>query len=148
MAVEPGTTRGRRRCGGRDDHQAPPAIREVFLQKNGMGNNAPAFFSWTVSSVQLPFMRSRRAIQRSACSWRGMPSHRFSILASVGLEMAWADAAREATAGTQRTRAPLRRTLDAWVRSIFAVSREGEMAGRVGERRGIGSIALALDGGR
>ena len=54
----------------------------------------PAFFSWAVSSAQLPFMRSRRAIHRSACSWTGMPSHLFSMLASVGFEMAWVEAAR------------------------------------------------------
>ncbi len=38
-----------------------------------------------------------RAIHSSACSCSGMPSHLFSMLASVGLEMAWmaeVDAAR------------------------------------------------------
>lgn len=50
--------------------------------------DVPAFFSWTVSSAQFSFMRSRRAIQSSACSVLGMPSHRFSMLARVGLEMA------------------------------------------------------------
>jgi hypothetical protein len=47
-----------------------------------------------VSSVQLSFMRSRRAIQSSACSCIGMPSHLFSMLASVGFEMACVEAAR------------------------------------------------------
>jgi len=49
-----------------------------------------AFFSCGVNSAQGTFMRSRNAIHRSACSCGGMPSHRFSMLASVGLEMAWA----------------------------------------------------------
>jgi hypothetical protein len=53
-----------------------------------LGNHVPAFFSWTVRSAQFSFMRSRRAIQSSACSVFGMPSHRFSMFARVGLEMA------------------------------------------------------------
>lgn len=51
---------------------------------------APAFFSCMVISFQSTFMRSRSDIHRSACSWGGMSSHRFSMLARVGLEMAWA----------------------------------------------------------
>lgn len=54
---------------------------------------SPAFFSWSVRSAQFSFMRSRRAIHSSACSCKGMPSHLFSILARVGLEMAWVEAA-------------------------------------------------------
>jgi hypothetical protein len=42
-------------------------------------------------------MRSRRAIQSSACSCKGMPSHLFSMLARVGLEMAWVEAAARVT---------------------------------------------------
>lgn len=72
-----------------------------------------------MSSAQLPFMRSRRAIQRSACSCRGMPSHRFSMLARVGLEMAWVEAARVARAGVLLRTKLLRSTLEAGVRSIF-----------------------------
>ena len=52
--------------------------------------NIPAFFSCNVNSFQSLFMRSRRAIHRSACSCGGIASHRFSMLASVGLEMACA----------------------------------------------------------
>lgn len=90
-----------------------PSTRE-----NSGTQHAPAFFSCMVSSFQLPLMRSRRDIQRSACSCRGMPSHRFSMLARVGLEMAWVDEAREATAAALRTR-PLRSRLDAGVRSML-----------------------------
>ena len=52
--------------------------------------NKPAFFSCKVNSAQLVFMRSLSAIHRSACSCGGMPSHRFSIFASVGFEIACA----------------------------------------------------------
>lgn len=38
-------------------------------------------------------MRSRSDIQSSACSVLGIPSHRFSMLARVGFEMAWVEAA-------------------------------------------------------
>ena len=55
-----------------------------------MGLYAPAFFSCMVNSFQSVFMRSLSVIHRSACSWGGMSSHRFSMLARVGLEMAWA----------------------------------------------------------
>lgn len=84
-------------------HRVPKLVCRVHLSlkllhlkndtrsfRHHRGKHAPAFCSWTVSSVQLPFMRSRRAIHRSACSWSGMPSHRFSMLARVGLEMTWA----------------------------------------------------------
>lgn len=66
----------------------------------------PAFFSWRVRDVQGSRIRSLSDIQRSACSWGGLrvsatalllrkhviyiSSHRVSILASVGFEMAWA----------------------------------------------------------
>jgi hypothetical protein len=59
------------------------------LNCNGGQGHEPAFFSCSVNSAQLTFMRSRRAIHSSACSCGGMDSQRFSILASVGLEMAW-----------------------------------------------------------
>lgn len=90
-----------------------------------------------VNSFQLPFMRSRKDIQRSACSCRGMPSHRFSMLARVGLEMAWVDEARETTAlaGTLRTR-PLRSRLDAGVRSML------ESFSSRGRERSLGAIAV------
>ena len=51
-------------------------------------SDIPAFFSFMVISVQSTFMRSRRAIHRSACSCGGIASHLFSMLARVGLEMA------------------------------------------------------------
>lgn len=51
---------------------------------------APAFFSCIVISFQSTFMRSLSDIHKSACSWGGMSSHRFSMLARVGLEMACA----------------------------------------------------------
>lgn len=50
---------------------------------------APAFFSCMVISFQSTFMRSLSVIHRSACSWGGMSSQRFSMLARMGLEMAW-----------------------------------------------------------
>lgn len=52
--------------------------------------HVPAFFSCRVSSFQSTFMRSRSAIHSSACSWGAIASHRFSMLASVGFEMACA----------------------------------------------------------
>jgi hypothetical protein len=51
---------------------------------------APALFSCSVMSFQSIFMRSLRDIQRSACSCGGISSQRFSMLASVGFEMACA----------------------------------------------------------
>jgi hypothetical protein len=51
---------------------------------------APAFFSCMVNSFQSSFMRSLSDIHKSACSCGGMSSHRFSMLARVGLEMACA----------------------------------------------------------
>lgn len=50
----------------------------------------PAFFSCVVNSFQSTFMRSLRAIHSSACSSGAICSHRFSMSARVGLEMAWA----------------------------------------------------------
>lgn len=47
----------------------------------------PAFFSCSVNSAQLLFIRSRSAIHRSACSCGGMPSHLFSMFAKVGFEI-------------------------------------------------------------
>ena len=47
-----------------------------------------AFFSCMVRSCQSIFIRSLRAIHNSACSWGDMTSHRFSIPASVGLDIA------------------------------------------------------------
>ena len=108
-----------------------------LLDKCGQGKRtifyAPAFFSWCVSSDQLTFMRSRSDIHRSACSCGGMASHRFSISASVGLEMAWAALActglSSAPLGLTAARAELRR-ID--VRSIVDGT---ELAGgRVGCR--------------
>src|SRR5271156_5163914 len=54
----------------------------------------PAFFSCNVSSDQFAFIRSRSAIHNSACSCGGMVSHLFSMFASVGFEIACADANR------------------------------------------------------
>jgi len=50
-------------------------------------------------------MRSLNAIHKSACSCGGIASHRFSIFASVGFEIACADAKRccEQTAVAGRT---------------------------------------------
>lgn len=53
-----------------------------------MKGNLQAFFSCTVNSPQLPFMRSLRLIQRSACSLGGIDSHLFSMSARVTLETA------------------------------------------------------------
>lgn len=64
--------------------------RSVFTPLLGMIWYVPAFFSCSVNSVQSVFIRSRSAIHTSACSCGGMASHRFSMFASVGLEMAWA----------------------------------------------------------
>jgi hypothetical protein len=75
------------------------------------GSNLPAFFSASVSSVQLPFMRSRRAIQSSACSCIGMDSQRFSMLASEGLERAWVEAARRPRAAVADCREARTRVL-------------------------------------
>lgn len=61
------------------------------------GVDSPVFFSCKVNSFQFSFMRSRRAIHSSACSGRGMPSHRFSMLARVGFEMAWLEEVGAAT---------------------------------------------------
>jgi hypothetical protein len=93
----------------------------------------PAFFSWGVNSVQLTFIRSRRLIHRSACSWGGMASHRFSISASVGFEMAWEVAARACTgrnADVAARAAELRRIE---VRSIVKGGRAEVSGGGVGE---------------
>ena len=54
----------------------------------------PAFFSWRVISCQLTFIRSLRAIHRSACCCGGIPSHRFSMPARVGFDIAWIPACR------------------------------------------------------
>ena len=67
-----------------------PKYRDTASDQIWKRDDLPAFFSWRVSSFQSTFMRSRRAIQRSACSCGGMASHRFSMLASVGLEIACA----------------------------------------------------------
>ena len=79
--------------------------REETIEENGGGRceggkhpwekrkgqrDSPAFFSCTVNSAQLTFIRSRNAIHRSACSCGGMLSHLFSMFASVGLLIAWA----------------------------------------------------------
>jgi hypothetical protein len=90
-------------------------LREYVSKRK---ENIPAFFSCSVNSAQFVFILSLSAIHRSACSCGGMPSHRFSMFASVGLEMACA--CRCWTAGTHRTivalgAAPARRRL---VRSI------------------------------
>ena len=87
-------------------------------------DHVPAFFSWRVSSAQLPFMRSRRAIHSSACSVWGMPSHRFSMLARVGLEMACVEAAAR-WIRTGEARAPARRSDETWVRIMMADWRAG-----------------------
>ena len=67
--------------------------------------DSPAFFSWNVKSAQFSFMRSRNDIQSSACSGGGMSSHLFSMFASVGLEMAWVEAAMRETIDTGFRRA-------------------------------------------
>jgi hypothetical protein len=68
-------------------------VRHSIVSSRTCGEEAecsPAFFSCGVNSAHGTFMRSRSAIHRSACSCGGMPSHLFSMFASVGLEMAWA----------------------------------------------------------
>lgn len=124
----------------------------------------PAFFSWGVNSVQLTFIRSRRVIHRSACSWGGMVSHRFSISASVGFEMAWEVAARACTgrnADVAARAAELRRIE---VRSIVKGGKSGSLGGtgwrgipqgrvqrrsieridHVGGRRSVGVVMLEM----
>ena len=81
----------------------------------------PAFFSLRVRSDQLSFMRSRRAIQSSACSCMGMPSHLFSMLASVGFEMAWvveAVGAGASVAAMETARQPRVEGLEARTRAL------------------------------
>lgn len=60
----------------------------ILQERKGL--YAPAFFSWWVNSDQLAFIRSRSDIHRSACSCGGIVSHRFSMSASVGFEIACA----------------------------------------------------------
>jgi hypothetical protein len=60
------------------------------LEVKGKGEDKPAFFSCTVNSAQLAFIRSLSAIHKSACSCGGSVSHLFSIFASVGFEIACA----------------------------------------------------------
>lgn len=82
---------------------------------------SPAFFSWSVRSAQFSFMRSRRAIHSSACSCRGMPSHLFSMLARVGLEMAWVEAAARVTMAEE---------VVAWRPALVTVARRAADVGR------------------
>lgn len=106
---------------GRHGHRAHtargPATEELVSQQPRKGLDSPAFFSCSVISAQLDFMRSRRAIHRSACSCGGMASHRFSMLARVGVEMAWA--ARRAAGRTMVDRDAAARAREAGVRSIL-----------------------------
>lgn len=83
--------------------------------------HSPAFFSWRVRSAQFSFMRSRRAIHSSACSCRGMPSHLFSMLARVGLEMAWVEAAARVTMAEE---------VVAWRPALVTVARRAADVGR------------------
>jgi hypothetical protein len=94
----------------------------------------PAFFSCNVSSDQFTFIRSRRAIQSSACSCGGIASHLFSILASVGFEIACADANRccvETHAAGRASKEELRGSARVTVlRSMLGVERyKGEIEG-------------------
>jgi hypothetical protein len=73
---------------GTDTGVRHTTVHHVQLQRVEL--YAPAFFSCMVISFQSTFMRSLSDIQRSACSWGGISSHRFSMLARVGLEMACA----------------------------------------------------------
>lgn len=57
-------------------------------------DHIPAFFSCTVIWCQSTFIRSRSCIHRSACSWGGMASQRFSMPERVGFAMACSDEAR------------------------------------------------------
>lgn len=84
--------------------------------------DVPDFFSWMVSWVQSSFMRSRSCIHSSACSVWGMPSQRFSMLARVGLEMAWVEAAARWTRAGEAlgARAAARSMVVAGVRSIVS----------------------------
>lgn len=80
----------------------------------GLKMYIPAFFSCTVNSFQSTFMRSLKAIHKSACSCGGIASHRFSMLAKVGLLIACA-------------------CLDCWqsgVRRAAAVREVGRVVGR------------------
>lgn len=67
-------------------------------------------------------MRSRSDIHSSACSVCGMPSHRFSMLASVGLEMACVEAAARGTVVVVLVaRRPARRSEVVEVRIILTI---------------------------
>lgn len=59
--------------------------------RNYVEQSVPAFFSCNVISRQSTFIRSLNCIHNSACSCGGIDSHLFSIPASVGFEIAWAD---------------------------------------------------------
>lgn len=86
-----------------------------------------AFFSMGVRSVQEPFMRSRRAIQSSACSCGGIVSHLFSTSTSIGLEMACVEAGRTAPAakGRMAVRATAERSMvGEWTSISVGVSRD------------------------
>lgn len=88
-------------------------------------------------------MRSLRAIQSSACSWRGMPSHLFSMLASVGLEMAWVEAARRMTAEWARRPVRARETVGRNIVSGF-MCRRGKKNRKIakGERSSSGRSSI------
>jgi len=90
-----------------------------------------------VRSAQLSFIRSRRAIHRSACSCMGRLSHRFSMLARVGFEMAWVVAARQPRAdvdGRAARTSELRSALEEALRSIanVDVAQDSVLGGEMG----------------
>ncbi len=92
------------------------------------GPDSPALFSCSVRSFQFSFIRSLSDIHRSACSCNGRPSHLFSILASVGLEMARVETearqTREAEAVWRAAGRTLRpRSVEVGTRSIVSVQR-------------------------
>lgn len=103
--------------------------RGCCVSSVGQYRDSPAFFSASVRSFQFSFMRSRRAIHRSACSRDGMLSHLFSMLASVGFEMAWPEAARQSVEGFAAVRS---RARDDEVRIMVdgSVARDAEREGR------------------
>lgn len=109
----------------------------------GDGDNIQAFFSCSVKSFHSPFIRSRRAIHNSACSWGAIPSQRFSISASCTLLTAypellriccWLTATRAWAAGRAETEVVARGMARMMaVRNIFAV--DGAAEGGLKNRR-------------
>ena len=63
-------------------------IVRAFFTRTRIDSDVPAFFSCIVNLCQSSVILSLSFIHKSACSWGGIPSHRFSILARVGFDIA------------------------------------------------------------